>query len=714
MRPCGRGGWAAGLLVAMATVGVGGAARADQAAWLQPGGWAARRVCDARISPTEQPGAEGGEVAVVTFYSGGLAKVDGSDIRVAFKGTHLVPHRVLQMGPGDLVRDAFEVQPGESRYYVYYGNPNAEPPTAWEPRRGLLLEARLWPGGDFDTFQQVQEGWAKGQPVGTDYVSHVFLGFNPFAHSDRHMVFHYVGWFVPPQAGDYRIAISSGDGAWLLVDGREVVSWPGRHGPTGEARYVATCKLTAQVHRLDYWHVKTDAPMIAVAAWNPPGGDERRYEAIPASAFLPVAEASLVELDLRGETLVADFFPDRVGETWWPDRYAEKIRFLNLTRGANLKHGRFEWDFGDGQKGDDREPTHVYLAPGDYVVSLKVTRGTESNTFRTTVRVERDWWRQSEPRIDGTGPYAEQVAAYDVKTLDAASLEAAVSLLDHERLAEPLLKAATELALVREGVADKAVQVAGLILGKTLREAGRAEEAVAAYRRVESRLQAPADRADVAIEAAETLLRDLHRYDEAARAFQGFLETYGAAGVDLLVRRAHIGLGDVYRRAGDLAKAQASYGAAAAICVASRSARETAVRIGTLARYVEEYTRDREWEFASQYLDEWAWEFPSEKLAGHWSLLRAQALVAQRDQGEALREVEDVMAANPHNPYAVRLLVIGADCLDFLGRRDQARATLQTAVDDYPEDPDQDHARELLKAFGGAAVPKSEDAGTHP
>jgi len=701
MRARGCWGRLAAILAAAAAVAP---AAADQAVWLRPE-WTARRVCDVTVKPSGQPGAE---VGAVTFYSGGLLKPDGSDVRVAVKGTRLVPHRVLQIGPGDRVRVAFEIAANESRYFVYYGNPAAEAPKPWEPERGVLLEARLWPGGDFTKFKQVQQAWPKAKPLGADFVSHVSLGFNPFADSDRHVVFHYVGWFVPPKAGEYEIATSSGDGSWVLIDGKEVVSWPGPHSQSGHARHVGKCVLTAKVHRLDYWHVKADGPMVAVAAWNAPG--EKRFEAIPPKAFLPVSEAALVELDLRGETMVADFFPERAGETWWPDQYAQTIRFANLSRGVNLQRGgRFDWDFGDGQKGTGPTPSHVYLAPGDYTVTLKASRGTQSNTFRTKIRVERDWWKQTERKIDPPKAYAEQVAAYDLKALDLASLALAVSLFEHEKMTGPLAAAASELALNRKKVPDGALKSTCLLLGRALREAKRGEEAVAAYRQVETRLKAPSDKAEVAVQIPETLLDDLYRYDEARKEYQRVLKAYASVGADLEVRRAQIGMGDIYRHAGDFAKAQAAYRAAAAIRVTAGSANEMAVRIGTLARYVEEYTRERDWEFVQQYLKDWAWEFPEEKLSGHWSLLRAQALVTQGDREEALREAMDVTAANPHSPYAVRLLILGGECLSFLGRKDQARALLQTAVDDYPEDPDQDHAREILQTLGGQAKPEAKE-----
>jgi TolA-binding protein len=68
----------------------------------------------------------------------------------------------------------------------------------------------------------------------------------------------------------------------------------------------------------------------------------------------------------------------------------------------------------------------------------------------------------------------------------------------------------------------------------------------------------------------------------------------------------------------------------------------------------------------------------------------------------------DLSGANPQSPYAVRLLALAADCHMALGRPDKARLLLQTAVEDYPEDPYQPKARERLKALGGPLKPAAK------
>ena len=670
-------------------------AAADQAPWLNPD-WTARRVVDVKVMPARQPA---GEAAVCAFFTGGLAKPDGSDIRVAMKGRTLTGHRVLQMGPGDFVRLAFAAVPDETRYYIYYGNPKAPTPDAWEPKRGVMLEVRKWPGGPADKLPQVQAGWAKGRPLGGDLVSHVSFGFNPFGESDAAAVYHYVGWFVPPEAGTYMIATSSSGGSWVLIDGQEAVAWPGSHGPVGDARIAKPVALSPGLHRLEYWNVNPGGPPMMVAAWKTPNGD--RYEPIPAKAFLPVTEAALVETDLPGERLVADFYADNAGETWWPDRYAIRMRFRNLSKAISAQHGgRFEWDFGDGQTSALAAPTHVYLVPGDYAVTLKCSRVADANTFRTRVHVDRNWWKQTESAIDPIAKYADEAAQYNFQKLDSGGLVAAVTLFQHEELSKPLVAAASEL-ITRSGVDEAAIHRLGLLSGEHLRKLGYPQEALAVFRQLEEHVKGPPRKADAAAQVGDTLLRDLGRFDDAEKEYQRVLKAYATSGADAALRRAQIGMGDVYRHRGDGAKARQAYTAAANIKVVSYPPNEAAVRIGTLARYVEEYTREKQWEWVFKFLDDWAWEFPQDKLLGHWSLLRASALVAKGERPAGLQEALDLLAANPGSPYAVRLLMLAAECHVAAGEKDKARLLLQTAVEDYPEDTGQAEARKRLIALGG-------------
>jgi len=677
---------------------------ADHAAWFD-NAWSARRVVKVQVSDAGQTGAE---VAVAEFYTGGMARPDAADVRVAVQGRRLVKHRVLQAGPGDFVRVAFEAQPTIDTYYVYFGNPKAKPvgnDGTFEIQRGVLLEVRSWKGGKQPrTIEQVRRLWSNAKPTAADFVPNIAFGHNPLMDSRRPALLHFTGWFVPPQPGTHQIATSSHGGSWIEIDGRPVVAWPGDHGPSKRANPKLTKEiaLTQRRHRIDYWNVSGGQQIIAVAAVRMPDEKRIRFTALPADVFLPVAQAQLVEMDLLGEQLVADFFSEHAGEAWWTENYAVAMRFRNLTKGRNIdRTGAFRWDFGDGQTSTAPDPVHVYLTQGEYEVTLVAKQGTRSNTFRTTVPVERNWRIQSARKFEPLKPYAEKAAKYDLSKLDTRSLTLAVSLFKHEKMMAALTAAANELLFKRKGVPEKEILSTGLLLGRTLRDGGKPKEAIRGYQQLEDHLKRVDHRAAIAVQVPETLLQDLHQYDAAEKAYARVLKTYTGGGAARELRRAHVGLGDIWRHRGDGEKARQAYTKAKKIIVAPRAPKREAVRIGTLARYVEEYTREKDWEFTFKFLEDWAWEFPLAKLEGHWSLLRAKALKAKGDGQEALREALDLTAANPHSPYAVRLLMLAADCHAEQGDRTKARLLLETAVEDYPEDPYRDAARTRLKALGG-------------
>lgn len=61
------------------------------------------------------------------------------------------------------------------------------------------------------------------------------------------------------------------------------------------------------------------------------------------------------------------------------------IQFISLSTGDPT---RFFWDFGDGEKSREENPSHQFVHPGDYAVSLRVERGTFSDRTIQAVLVK--------------------------------------------------------------------------------------------------------------------------------------------------------------------------------------------------------------------------------------------------------------------------------------------------------------------------------------
>lgn len=309
---------AAVLAVAGLVASAAGEERWSHAAWRYR-----RAVTVPAVSVTR---LAGDDVAYVTFFTGGLSKPDGSDIRVANQSGQEVPSRVLNAGPGDQVTVAFALRGMGNTYYVYFGNADAGPPPPMDLHRGVLLEAWHYDGRGVRDFQQMQEVLqSPGDLVGRAFRPDIFLGYNPFGPEDR-MLGVYTGYLVCPWSGEYIFCTASQDASFLCVDDKLVVANGGQHGPQPRGRILGRVTLDAGLHRLNVYHACTGAwfPVI-VAAWQPPGA--MQIKPIPSSAFAEVIEVKPAALEDHQGGVTADFMPEHAGEAFLGPGYLQRYSF---------------------------------------------------------------------------------------------------------------------------------------------------------------------------------------------------------------------------------------------------------------------------------------------------------------------------------------------------------------------------------------------------
>ena len=109
-------------------------------------------------------------LVVTEFFHHGQITPDGRNVIVADRKQDLVPSRVLQLGPGDYCRLAFQVVGGIGIYEVFYGG---EPPpkdavSEWTDRVGLLLETRQYKQCDLNRLDSVRQAFDSAKPIGAD------------------------------------------------------------------------------------------------------------------------------------------------------------------------------------------------------------------------------------------------------------------------------------------------------------------------------------------------------------------------------------------------------------------------------------------------------------------------------------------------------------------------------------------------------------------
>ena len=161
---------------------------------------------------------------------------------VAARNNEVVPLRILQVGPGDFCRLAFQTIQGQSEYEIFYGgDPPGESRPPWTCRDGLLLETRQFRRCDFWSLDSVRGAFKAAAPIGADYVEGVFHGCNPFSLKREPFLSRYVGYMHLDKAGTYGFVTSSQDCSFLLIDDKLVASAPGYHGPTYRLPAAAAC-----------------------------------------------------------------------------------------------------------------------------------------------------------------------------------------------------------------------------------------------------------------------------------------------------------------------------------------------------------------------------------------------------------------------------------------------------------------------------------------
>lgn len=677
------------IITALITALVASAAQAQDAWWNRD--YSARRPVKVYAPGIDLPGDDS---AIVTFYTGGRLRDDGADIRVVAAGKE-VPSKLYGLGPGDTATVGFKVVSPANGYYIYFGNPNAAPPDyRWEPQRGLILETRELPNdANPRNLTAMADIWVRSKPFfGAGEVERVWQGQNMFGPS-RRFSSRYVGWLVCPAQGSYGFATSSDDASFLLLDGKQVVAWPGTHGPVGDSRHNATVKLGAGVHRFEYLHLSHGGTTCAVAAWRKPGADG--FEVIPESAFAPLSRAEVGAMEIAGEGVPCDFDVKIAGEALMSktdELYAVRMAFVY--RGAVNDATLVQWDFGDGQEGRGPLVSHVYLNEGMYPVTMTLGQGRTARSVTNRVQVHMHWGWQTKKEIDDIAAYVPEISKYAIDKLDGPSC-VRLMVVGADSGAKDLvrrigLSVVGRAASLGAGDVDAALRRMRETLGV---EAMAADNALVAAFSEGFKAAKGKSKALIAVTLSDLLLErgavgDAESFTKAALAETLDKDTS---------RRLFIAYGNAARYAGDASAAHAAFAAAEEIPL-DRSALQRIALTGGLAFKVEDYLKHEEYPDARDALDQWEWEKPLEILAGYSSYLRGRLYHAQKRDKRALAELGSIVAVSPESSFAPKALLLMAG-MELSGNREAARAALDRIVKEYETSPEVPEARKMLKGL---------------
>jgi len=671
--------------------------------WGPYSAWKVRRTVGIPPADPKQPKMRGLDCVYATFPTAGFLQPDGRDLRVVI-GAKPAPFKVVDIGYGGYVRLVAGLSAAADRMHIYYGNPSAKPlPGDWEPQRGVWLETRVYQGGKCETLEGMREAWAKGgDRFGAGLVGVIFHGFNPFGPSDNYLSL-YKGWFYVPKDVKVTFAVVADEIGYAFVEDKLVAAKTEWGEMPQHKRFAGEPVLLREgIHPIQMLHVEKGGGQAAGAAWwmegMPRGEKYLHFQIIPAQSFTPVRYGKLLDYEVSGQAVSADFSHVNDGDVLLDDsELIVRYVFRDMSRPADRAlQCQPLWDFGDGTTSTSRDPSHVYFRPGDYAVTLTLKGKTGAYAVRQQIRVGPGYERAARRQWDQPEQYYPIAKDYEFGKMSTEALVVAARLF--EELEKPAEIIATCSVLFQRGdqLDDKAFVHHCLLLGRHLRDfkeekeenpeakaRERAEEAVRVFTRAEQRTTDVAARARLSNEKGDVYYYFLNDLEKAEQEYVKTITRY-APGGGAQVRLAQMRIGDLCRTKGDYEAALGAYQRAAAMPIEQRTEIVEAARRGSFPRSVEDYTRRKLFEEARKTLDEWDWEFPTDKLIGYSSLLRAQLALAEGSKEEAVKQAKELLGCNKESEYADDLLLFLADLYIGEGQLDKAIEAATRLLTDYP------------------------------
>jgi TolA-binding protein len=679
--------------------------------WGAYGTWKVRRTVGIPPADAKQPKMRGRDCVYVTFPTAEFLQPEGADLRVTIGGEP-PPFKIIDVGYGGYVRLVAGISGGADRLHIYYGNPSAKPLSSdWEPRRGVWLETRTYKGGKCETLAGMREALSQSsERIGAGLVGQIFHGFNPFGPADNYLSI-YRGWFYLPKDTTVTFAVVADEIGYLFVEDKLVAAKRQWGAMPRHKRFAGEPLLLREgVHPIRMYHVERGGGQAAGAAWwiegMRRGKKYRHFQIIPPNAFAPVRYGKLLNYEVRGQAVGADFSYVNDGDVLLDNKdLLIRYVFRDTSRPANRAlQCQPSWEFGDGTTSESRDPNHVYFRPGDYTVTLTLKSPATTYRVRQRIRVGPGYERSARRQWDGLAQYYPIIKDYQFDKMATEDLILAARVFEElEKPAEII--AVCKVLYVRGDDLDDTVFVRHcLLLGRHLREfkeeeeedpdekaRERAEQAIRIFTRAEQRSMDVSMRARLANEKGDVyyyFLRDLERAEaEYIKTITRYAQGGGAQ-----VRIAQIRIGDLCRTKGDCEAALKAYQRAADMPVQKLSENVATTRRGSFPRTAEDYLRRKLFEEAHKTLDAWDWEIPTDRLVGYSTLLRARLALAEGNSEEAVKQAQELIRCNKESEYADDLLLFLADLYVGEGELDKALAVASQLLDDHPASDLQDEA----------------------
>jgi len=605
----------------------------------------------------------------VRFYTAGHIEADGSDIRVTTDAGVPVVCQTLMVGPDDTARVIFQLAANVRKYYVYFGNAKAVAPGKDAPRikfdTGLLLETRQWNGHEPENAEALKKNFEDCAPViGRTIVDRAFVGPSPFGEQPQ-TVSHLSGMLSCPSDGEYVFAASAESHGALFIDGKPIIYAP---WAPADIRFHHTMTLKRGRVPFDFYILHNGGEQKLSVGWKTP--ELPKVEVIPRNAFGIANRGNMQAMEEFTKRFTSDFTVENAAESFVASTYSHRYRFA--AKAPAEGNASYLWDFGDGLSSTDQEVEHVFL-PGMYPVKLTTRVGNFADVQTNRVWITRDFDRLLEPPTDPPAVHAKIIADYKVDAVPLRWLPW-MALMEKEGNQRSAMLAtckriASEPTHPDTGFAHRALRECTMDALKNQRM--DAIIAVLDSAPPQSDLQPRISRfeGDVLIWWAADFakaVKVLEPLGSKAGADPGAARTFAEACI--LDQKVEQG-----RR----------------ILTAlplTDDARKQPVISGALARTIEFYIDEKDWETGEEQWDRWENKYPAVFLEGYSVMLRTRLMELRHYDAAAARVAEAFARAIPNSPYSPPLLDRASK---LLAKTDpeKSKALRADLKKRYPEDP---------------------------
>jgi hypothetical protein len=363
---------------------------------------------------------------------------------------------LLWTAPGEPATLLFDSSSGAKQYKVYVGSSWPAMHLA-DPKAGVWLESRLGDGKTIDHLPDMLQAWNQsGKVMGRAIVPGIWEGGNRFGPQGN-LLEHLQGWFDVATPEHLELAVISVDATFVLVDGKEVVEWPGRHGwgygPPGPPH--GAVDLAAGPHLLDYYNAFTASeggrPPVMCCLAVKGGAYEQWTMLTPDNTFFrPAIHDRVVSYELQTSSpgvaapgaapaLAIDWVnkEQSVFHTDVPDIGLISMQLTCLAPAT----GTLTWTFDDGSTAQGQSVKHLFPRPGMRTVNLSLKEGDkQAASLNQTIGVHPDWAHPASDAPPLNPEHEADIMGRDPATLSASDLAGCVAIFEAFRKQEDLLK----------------------------------------------------------------------------------------------------------------------------------------------------------------------------------------------------------------------------------------------------------------------------------